>query len=92
MVSEHLHAGDPNAPVGTLTSRRADVVSGANLARWATEIGLGDLVRLGRGEDLTGGRSRASILATTLEAVLGVVYLEGGLDGARVAVSRLALW
>jgi ribonuclease-3 len=46
-------------------------------------------VRLGRGEDASGGRTRASILATTLEAVLGVVYLESGLPAVRAVVARL---
>jgi len=89
VVAERLIADDAAAPVGVLTPRRAEIVSGANLARWATEIGLGALVRLGRGEDLTGGRTRESILATTLEAVLGVLYLEGGLPAVRAAVARL---
>jgi ribonuclease-3 len=88
VVAEHLHATAPDAPVGVLTPRRAEIVSGANLARWATELGLGDLLRLGRGEDQTGGRARPSILATTLEAVLGAIYLESGLD--RAAPPQLA--
>ncbi|MBI1848021.1 MAG: ribonuclease III family protein [Candidatus Rokubacteria bacterium] len=92
VVAEHVYAGEPEAPVGALTPRRAETVSGANLARWAAEAGLGALLRLGRGEDLTGGRERESVLATGLEAVLGVVYFEGGLDAVRVAVARLALW
>jgi ribonuclease-3 len=72
-----------------LTPRRAELVSGARLARWAFDLGLGDLVRLGRGEEQTGGRTRESNLATTLEAVLGVIYLEGGLPAVRVAVRDL---
>jgi ribonuclease-3 len=92
VVAEHLLEADPDAPVGVLTPRRAEVVSGANLARWAAALELGALLRLGRGEDQTGGRGRESILATTLEAVLGVVYREGGLPGVRGAVGRLALW
>jgi len=67
-------------------------VSGANLARWAAELGLGDLLRLGRGEDQTGGRDRESILATTLEALLGAIYLEAGIPAVRRAVARLAGW
>ena len=89
VVAERLLEDDAAAPVGVLTPRRAEIVSGANLARWATALGLGALVRLGRGEDLTGGRARESILATTLEAVLGVIYLEAGLPAVRVAVARL---
>ncbi|MBM4440492.1 MAG: ribonuclease III family protein [Candidatus Rokubacteria bacterium] len=90
VVAERLVADDPSAAVGALTPRRAELVSGANLARWATAIGLGSLLRLGRGEDQTGGRTRESILATSLEAVLGVIYMEAGLDGVRSAVARLA--
>jgi ribonuclease-3 len=67
-------------------------VAGANLARWASGIELGALLRLGRGEEQTGGRERESVLATALEAVLGVLYLEGGLDSVRRAVGRLAVW
>jgi ribonuclease-3 len=92
IVAEHLLDGEPGAPVGLLTPRRADIVSGANLARWAGDLELGALLRLGRGEDQTGGRTRESILATTLEAVLGVVYQEGGLPAVRAAVARLAVW
>jgi len=92
VVAERLIALAPEAPVGVLTPERATVVSGANLARWAVALELGPLLRLGRGEDLTGGRERESILATTLEAVLGAVYLEAGLDGVRRIVGRLAGW
>lgn len=92
IVAEQLLARAPEAPVGVLTPERAAIVSGANLARWAATLELGTLLRLGRGEDLTGGRERESILATTLEAVLGAVYLEGGLDGVRRIVGRLAGW
>jgi len=92
VVAEHLLAEDPAAPVGVLTPRRAALVSGERLARWAAELDLGALVRLGRGEAQTGGRERESILATALEAILGVVYLEDGIAGVRTAVARLALW
>jgi ribonuclease-3 len=92
VVAERLLALDPDAPVGVLTPRRAEIVSGTNLARWAVDVGLGAMLRLGRGEDLTGGRVRESILATTLEAVLGVVYLDDGLAAVRHAIGRLAGW
>ena len=90
VVAESLYAADPGAPVGVLTPRRAELVAGATLARWAGDLELGECVRLGRGEALTGGRERASILATTLEALLGVVYLEAGLPAVRAIVARLA--
>jgi len=92
VVAEHLLAADPTAPVGVLTEQRAALVSGEQLARWAGALELGPLLRLGRGEDLTGGRARESVLATALEAVLGAIYLEGGLAAVRLVVSRLALW
>jgi ribonuclease-3 len=92
VVAEYLFHADPLAPVGVLTPRRADIVSGANLARWATTLELGPLLRLGRGEDQTGGRTRESILATTLEAVLAVLYLQDGLAEVRRVVAHLAVW
>jgi ribonuclease-3 len=90
VVAERLYEDMPEAPVGVLTPRRAELVAGATLARWASALGLPDIVRLGRGEDQTGGRARPSILATTLEAVLGVIYLEAGLPAARTAIARLS--
>ena len=89
VVAEQLFTEGSDRAVGYLTPRRAEIVSGVNLARWATDLDLGTLLRLGRGEDQTGGRTRESILATTLEAVLGVVYLEAGVAGVHVAVERL---
>jgi ribonuclease III len=92
VVAEQVMAADPAAPVGVLTPRRAELVAGARLARWATELDLGPLLRLGRGEDQAGGRARESILATTLEAVLGAIYREGGLAAVRAVIGRLAAW
>ena len=92
VVAEHLWRASPGATVGVLTPGRAELVSGANLARWAETLGLGAHLRLGRGEQLTGGHGKESVLATALEAVLGVVYLEGGLPAARQAVAALAVW
>jgi ribonuclease-3 len=90
VVAERLLAREPKAPVGVLTPARAALVSGANLARWAAALQLGALIRLGRGEEQTGGRTRESILATSLEAVLGAIYLDSGLDAVRQALDRLA--
>lgn len=90
VVAERLVAEDPQAPVGVLTPRRAALVAGTGLVRWAAALGVGPLLRLGRGEEQTGGRTRESILATTLEAVIGAVYLEAGLEGVRPIVARLA--
>ena len=92
VVGEHLWRAFPEEPEGVLTPKRAELVSGANLCRWAVALGLGPALKLGRGEEQTGGREKESLLATALEAVLGVVYLEGGLEAARRAVVSLALW
>jgi ribonuclease III len=92
VVGEHLWRAFPDETEGVLTPMRAELVSGANLCRWAVTIGLGPVLRLGRGEEQMGGREKESVLATALEAVLAVVYLEGGLEAARRAVASLALW
>jgi ribonuclease III len=92
VVAEHLWTAAPDATVGVLTPGRAEIVSGANLARWAERLELGAHLRLGRGEQQTGGHAKESVLATALEAVLGVVYLEGGLPAARHAIALLAMW
>ena len=92
VVAEQVIAADPDASVGVLTPRRAEVVSSARLARFALALALPSLLQLGRGEDQSGGRERESILATTLEAVLGAVYLDGGIDAARAAIGRVTAW
>jgi ribonuclease-3 len=92
VVAERVMAERPGEPVGVLTPRRADLVSGANLARWAELAGLPPLLRLGRGEEQSGGQGKESVLATAFEAVLAVVYLEAGLDGVRRVVASVALW
>ena len=92
VVAERLMADDPAATVGVLTSLRAELVTGPRLARWAVALELGALLRLGRGEDQSGGRARDSILASALEAVLGAIYAEGGLDALRDTVGRLTAW
>src|SRR5262249_1512549 len=92
IVAERLWISAPGANVGVLTPDRAEIVSGSNLARWAEQLGLGAHLRLGGGEQRTGGQGKESVLATALEALLAVVYLEGGLGAARRAVALLAMW
>jgi ribonuclease-3 len=92
VVAEHLFRQDVSAPVGVLTPRRAEVVSDEALAKWAVTLKVGPLLRLGRGAEEEGGRETASILATTFEAILGALYLEGGLPAVRASVGRLAAW
>ena len=77
------------ADEGDLSRFRSSLVSGEALAIVAAEIGLGDQLRLGSGELKSGGFRRKSILADTLEAVLGAIYLDGGFEAAEKAIERL---
>jgi len=92
VVAEQLWLTEPQAPVGQLTLWRAELVADETLARWAVVLELGVLLRLGRGAEQTGGRETVSMLATTLEAVLGVLYAEAGLPVVRRVVGGLAGW
>ena len=86
VVTDTLYRAHPDLAEGKLAKLRASVVNMRALADVARRIGpdgLGAYVLLGRGEEATGGRDKASILADTLEAVLGAVYLDHGLDGRR---------
>src|SRR2546429_144159 len=89
VVTDALFRGYPDLPEGHLAKLRAAVVNMRALAGVARGLRLGDYVRLGRGEDGTGGRDKSSILADTLEAVIGAVYIERGLDEASALVHRL---
>ncbi|MFC6355213.1 ribonuclease III [Luethyella okanaganae] len=88
-VTVMLYTEYPTLDEGDLAKRRASLVSSVALAEVARGIGLGRYVRLGRGESLTGGRDKASILADTVEAVIGAVYLDRGGDFATAFVLRL---
>ncbi len=87
-VTDHLMTRLPAAPEGELAKVRAAVVSAPTLARVAEHLGIGADLRLGRGERLSGGASKPSILADALEAVIGAVYLDAGWEPARVFVLR----
>ncbi|MEW6457936.1 MAG: ribonuclease III [Bacillota bacterium] len=90
VVSEHLYRRLPDAPEGDLTKIRAAVVCEPALAHVAREMNLGTYLRMGRGEELSGGRERPSVLADALEALLGALYLDQGLEVARwFALQRL---
>ena len=88
-VTVRLFTGHPELDEGSLAKRRASVVSTVALAEVARGIGLGEYVRLGRGENLTGGRDKDSILADTMEAVIGATYLSAGPEAATALVLRL---
>ena len=88
-VTVRLFTRHPDLDEGELSKRRASVVSTVALAEVARTIGLGSHLLLGRGEDLTGGRDKDSILADTMEAVIGATYLSAGQDAATALVLRL---
>ncbi|HYK32812.1 MAG TPA: ribonuclease III [Streptosporangiaceae bacterium] len=89
IVTDTLFRRHPDLPEGNLAKLRAAVVNSRALAAVARGLGLGCYIRLGKGEEATGGRDKSSILADTLEAVIGAVYLDGGLDAADALVHRL---
>jgi ribonuclease-3 len=92
VVTDHLYRRHPDLPEGQLAKLRASVVNMMALAGVARDLGDGGLgahLLLGRGEELTGGRDKASILADGLEAMIGAVYLAHGIDVARGLVHRL---
>jgi len=89
VVTEFIYLQYPQMPEGQLAKLRAAVVNARALADVARTLGVGDCLLLGRGELGTGGREKASILADAMEAVIGAVYVDGGLDAARDVVLPL---
>jgi ribonuclease-3 len=82
VVTDTLYRSHPDFPEGQLAKLRAAVVSAKALADVARDLGIGNHVRLGRGEETTGGRDKASILSDTVEAVLGAIYVQFGIERA----------
>ncbi len=89
VIGEELYRRLPLAEEGELTRLRASLVDAESLAAIAAGLEIGDHLRLGAGELKSGGYRRPSILADALEAIIGAVYLEGGLETARALVLRL---
>jgi ribonuclease-3 len=89
VVTETLYLGHPDLSEGRLAKLRAAVVNARALAEVGRAIGVGEHVKLGRGEESTGGRNKASILSDTVEAVIGAVHLSGGIDVSADVVHRL---
>ena len=84
MISaDYFYHNLSHLPEGEMTKRRAACVCEKSLFGFAQEIGLGKYILLGKGEERTGGRERASILADAFEAVIAAIYLDGGIDAAR---------
>ncbi len=89
IITDVLYRTHPDLPEGRLAKLRASVVNMHALAGVGRRIGLGEQLRLGRGEEMTGGRDKSSIVADAVEAVIGAVYLQHGLDTTRQVIRRL---
>ncbi len=87
-VSEYLYRLYPKRPEGELTRMRAKIVCEPSLFRFAEALDFGGVVLLGKGEELTGGRSRPSLLADAFEAFVGALYLDQGLEAVRGFLER----
>jgi ribonuclease III len=88
-VAALLYRECPDADEGTLSRYRAALVSGTSLAGIALDLGLGAQLRLGGGELKSGGHRRSSILGDALEALIGAIYLDAGIDAATTVIERL---
>ncbi|MBV9216571.1 MAG: ribonuclease III [Acidobacteria bacterium] len=88
-IAETLFKNNPGVSEGDLTLMKHRLVSTATLADIGESLGLGEYVRVGRGEEKTGGRKKRAFLANSVEAVIGAVFLDGGYVKARALVARL---
>ncbi|HJC90409.1 MAG TPA: ribonuclease III [Candidatus Mediterraneibacter excrementigallinarum] len=89
--SEFLFRESPRVSEGELTKTRASMVCEPSLAMCARDIGLGDYLLLGKGEEATGGRKRDSITSDAMEALIGAIYLDGGFTSAKEFIHRFVL-
>ncbi|WP_058486327.1 ribonuclease III [Defluviitalea phaphyphila] len=91
IISDFIFHKYPNMPEGELTKLRASIVCEASLANIATKMNYGDFLYLGKGEELSGGRRRTSILADAFEAVLGAIYLDGKMESAVNFINKVLI-
>ena len=89
--SEFIYTGNPDMNEGKMTRLRASIVCEPTLAMCARQIHLQEYITLGKGEDLTGGRTRDSIISDALEALIGAIYLDGGFANAKEFIHRFVL-
>ena len=89
--SEFIYTGNPDMNEGKMTRLRASIVCEPTLAMCARLIHLQEYIMLGKGEDLTGGRTRDSIISDALEALIGAIYLDGGFANAKEFIHRFVL-
>jgi ribonuclease III len=88
LVSDLLFRAHPDLTEGELSKLKGFFVSSANLVKYAEQLELGRYLYLGKGEEKTGGRSKQALLVDALEAVIGAIYLDGGLDSARQLIRK----
>ena len=88
VTSEYIYKNFPNLPEGEMTKTRAAIVCEASLMKCAGQISLGNYLFLGKGEENTGGRTRISILSDAFEALIGAIYLDGGMSEAKNFIFR----
>lgn len=91
VTSEYLFKKYPNKNEGNMTKMRASIVCEKALAITAKEIGLGNYLRLGFGEEKSGGRKRESIIADVVESIIGAIYLDSGLEEAKKFIDNFVL-
>jgi ribonuclease-3 len=89
LASDYLIRRFPQYPEGKLTPLRAAMVNRARLYKVALEVGLGEFLRLGKGEERSGGRGKRALLANSMEALLGAIYLDAGMPDCREVAERL---
>ncbi|MBI4062138.1 MAG: ribonuclease III [Elusimicrobia bacterium] len=82
VVAHALYSDHPGEPEGSLSKKKSLLVSRSSLARWGEALAIGAYLRLGVGEESTGGRTRQSLLANAVEALIGAIYLDGGYEAA----------
>lgn len=88
VVAEYLYRQNPDLPEGQLAQMKGYLVSKKHLAVCAGRLGLGEYLQMGRGEENSGGKRRESLLANSLEAVLGAIFLDGGFNSVRRAILK----
>jgi ribonuclease-3 len=88
LVSDFLFRAHPKLTEGQLSKLKGFFVSSANLVKYAERLELGQYLHLGRGEEKTGGRTKQALLVDAFEAILGAIYIDGGIDPVRSLVSR----
>jgi ribonuclease III len=89
VVTDLIYRGYPQLAEGEMARLRASVVNTYALAEIARDIAIGDLIKLGKGEESSGGREKSSLLANTFEALVGAAYLDGGIEKAREVLAPL---